>query len=139
MGETPQKCPFTSQRLHPMQYIPWTHMTQHPQMHFNWFNHFCTAHGTESPNFTMCVKTQLMRDLKNQSFDSPIFHRCLSLYHCGQVVGTLVRNHNVTWCNRCMCMKHLEWCANCGDTTASYNQCTGNAGYTVDAQDLSSV
>ena len=36
-------------------HVPWTHMTQHPDLHLN-LCHFCTAHGRESWYFTMCIK-----------------------------------------------------------------------------------
>jgi len=46
-------------------HVPWTHPTQHHKLHLDLFSHFCIADGRESLYCTVCIKTQLMRDLKN--------------------------------------------------------------------------
>ena len=33
--------------------FPWTKQSPHPKQHFDWFSHFCTAHGRKSLYFTM--------------------------------------------------------------------------------------
>jgi len=45
-------------------HVPLTHPTLHPKLHLDRFSRFCTAYGTVSLYFTMCIKTWLMRNLK---------------------------------------------------------------------------
>jgi len=65
IGQTSQKFPFLWRHLHHhVIHVFWTHLTQHPKLHLDWFSRFHTAYGRESLYFTMCIKTQLMRDYK---------------------------------------------------------------------------
>ena len=57
-----KKCPYPWGHLHlHVIYFSWTQPTQHPEMQFDRFSRFCSAHGRESPYFTLYVKTRLTR------------------------------------------------------------------------------
>jgi len=46
LADTP-KVPLPVRRLYPHEiHVPWSHLTQQPKLHLDWFSHFCAAHGS---------------------------------------------------------------------------------------------
>ena len=67
IGQTAKSAPSCG-ALHPhVVHVPWTHSIQHSKLYLDRFNHFHTAHSTESLGlyFTVCVKGDMQRFFTN--------------------------------------------------------------------------